>query len=264
MALHEILAFERRLLTFRRVGPIEADRRSAFLAFGLFCTWLAGIGRYWDNPRASTWQALGLGSIGYVFVLAAILWIIVAPLRPKHWSYWNVLLFVTLTSPLALLYAIPVERFLSLDLAASVNAWFLAVVASWRLALLFVFLHRVAGLRAIEAIIAGLLPMTAIVVALTVLNLEHVVFDLMSGISEDARSPNDAAYEIVLGLGLTSLYAAPVLFLAHLTCIILRRRANPPASSHVRDPARAPSADCAHRADTVPGSTSASRTHSDR
>ncbi len=233
MALMEFLAFEGRLLTFRSVGPIEANRRKVFIAFGLLFTWLAGVGRYWDNPRASTWQYLGLGSIVYVFVLAAILWIIVAPLRPKHWSYSNVLLFVTLTSPLALLYSIPVERFLSLELAANVNAWFLAVIASWRLALLFMFLNRVAGLRLIETIIAGLLPMTAIVCALTVLNLEHVVFDLMSGIREDAKSANDAAYEIVLGLGFFSLYAAPVLFLAYVICVSVRRPAIAPESSDV-------------------------------
>lgn len=46
----------------------------AFLAYGFIFTWLAGVGRYWDNPRAELWQIMGLGSIAYVFVLALIIW----------------------------------------------------------------------------------------------------------------------------------------------------------------------------------------------
>ena len=35
-------------------------------------------------------------------------------------------------SPLAWLYALPVERWLELGAALSLNRWFLAVVAAWR------------------------------------------------------------------------------------------------------------------------------------
>ena len=53
-------------------------------------------------------------------------WLVIWPLRPKEWSYKKVLTFVSLTSAPAILYAIPVERFLSLPTARSVNAWFLS------------------------------------------------------------------------------------------------------------------------------------------
>ena len=56
------------------------------------------------------------------------------------------LIFVTLTSLPALLYAIPVEKFMALEYAQTANVLFLAVVASWRVALLIVFLKRAAGL----------------------------------------------------------------------------------------------------------------------
>ena len=214
---------EFRFLTFRAPGPAFREHSGAFLGFGLLFTWLAGIGRYWDNPRAELWQYLGLGSVAYVFILALILWLVVLPLKPQSWSYRNVLLLVCLTSPPALLYAIPVERFLSADLARGVNAWFLGIVAAWRVALWFTFVLRVARLRFVVALIATLLPIVAIVFVLAVLNLEHVVFNLMSGISEDQRSPNDKAYLVVVTLAVLSFYSAPVLALGYLIAIVWSR-----------------------------------------
>lgn len=219
-----LLRTEARILTFRTPGPELASHARAFLIFGLTCTWLAGIGRYWDNPQARGFQHAGLGSLAYVFIMAALLWGVVAPLRPLHWSYRNVLLFVALTSPPALLYAVPVERFLTLETAAHANAWFLAVVALWRVLLWLWFLHRICGVGAFGALSAGLLPLVAIVVALTLLNLEHVVFDLMAGLSAGVRGPNDRAYAFVLGLTGIALPAAPFLAVAYVIAIVIERR----------------------------------------
>jgi hypothetical protein len=160
----------------------------------------------------------------YVFVLAVILWLLALPLRPKHWSYRTVLTFVTLTSPPAILYAIPVERFLSLEAAQTANALFLGIVATWRVALLIVFLRRVGGLSRIAIVVAGFLPLTLIVVALTLLNLEHVMFNLMAGIAPENASPNDVAYYVVLYLAIGSVYALPVLLLAYIVLAILAFR----------------------------------------
>ena len=196
----------------------------AYLVFGLLFTWLAGIGRYWDNPRAGLWQYLGLGSVAYVFVLALFVWGLLAPLRPKNWSYRNVLLFLTLTAPPAVLYAIPVERFMTLDNARAANAWFLALVAAWRVALLVVFLKRTAKLSAVATTVATLLPITAIVFALTLLNLEHVVFNIMGGLREQDRSGNDTAYFVVLNIAMLAFLAAPVLAIIYLVLIFLAWR----------------------------------------
>ena len=204
-----------RVLTFRRPSVAIGQQWQAFLAFGLAFTWLAGVGRYWDNPRAALWQHLGLGSLTYVFCLALVLWVLLLPLRPKSWSYKNVLVFVALTSPPAVLYAIPVERFMSLDAAQSANAWFLAVVATWRVALLVWFLRRLGGLSGLTIVVATLLPLTLIVVVLSSLNLEHVVFDLMAGIRPEQRSANDVSYGIVTVLAIFSVFAAPFLLLAY-------------------------------------------------
>ena len=211
-----LLVDEFRLLTFRRISPAIQTHWLAFLVFGLCFTWLAGMGRYWDNPRAQLWQQLGLGSIAYVFVLALVIWLLIFPLKPKNWSYHNVLLFITLTAPPAVLYAIPVERFMPLDLARSTNAWFLAIVATWRVGLYSVFLRRVAALSAGATVVATLLPLVVIVMALSILNLEHVVFDLMSGRSPEDRSGNDSAYEVVVMLSVLSFLAAPFLIAGYI------------------------------------------------
>src|SRR6266576_1888990 len=94
-------------------------------AAGLFCTWLVGMGRYWDNPRVGLLQHLGVGSIVYGFILSLFLWLMIWPLRPRNWSYFRVFTFVTLVSPPAILYAIPVQMFYPLDTANSINALFL-------------------------------------------------------------------------------------------------------------------------------------------
>lgn len=219
----ELLRDVGRLLTFRRMGAGVRAHANAYLGFGLAMTWLAGIGRYWDNPRAELWQLAGLGSVAYVFSLALVLWLLILPLRARRWTYRNVLLFVCLTSPPALLYAIPVERFMSGEAALATNAWFLGIVASWRVALLLVFLKRDAGLRAWEAIVACLLPLALIVVALALLNLEHVVFNLMSGIRAEDQSANDAAYMIVVMLSYFSFLASPLLVIAYLWVLFHRR-----------------------------------------
>lgn len=233
LGLGGLLRETARLLLFRAPGPLFHAHPRAFLAFGLACTWLAGIGRYWDHPRARLWQYAGLGSVAYVFVLALVLWGALSPLaaRPRRIGYLDTLRFVTLTSPPALLYALPVERVMTVAAAASTNAWFLAIVAAWRVGLLVRFARQGVGLPRLETLAGCLLPLALIVFALAVLNLEHVVFNIMAGIVEpDARR---TAYELVLVLAWCSMVAAPVLLLLWLGLAVraarARRRARPDA-----------------------------------
>ena len=102
------------------------------LLYGLFCTWLVGIGRFWDNHNANLLQHLGIGSIIYVFILAAYLYVVILALNPDRWSYRNLLAFITLTSPPAILYAIPVEVWFPRETARNINVGFLGIVATWR------------------------------------------------------------------------------------------------------------------------------------
>lgn len=219
-----ILTDQFRLLAFRPTSPALALHWKAYLVFGLVVTWLAGIGRYWDNPRASLFQYAGLGSIVYILFLSGLLWLVYRPLRPKHWRYRNVLLFISLCSLPAWLYAIPVERFLPLETAQSVNVWFLAIVAAWRVALLFVFLQRVAGLATETVFVATLLPLALIIVALSALNLEHVVFQIMAGIRPAQQTGNDQAYYVVMLLSLFSVLASPFLLIGYAMLVYRARK----------------------------------------
>lgn len=222
-AWKRVLSDEARLLTFRSFN-LERSLFNQYLLFGLAFTWLSGIGRYWDNSRADWWQTLGLGSVVYVFFMALVLWVIVLPLKPRNWSYQNVLLFVALTAPPALLYAIPVERLFSLETAQNINVWFLAVVAVWRVVLLFLFLKRSAKLSGCAVLVACLLPLTLIVSALAALNLEHVVFKLMAGLEEHEKSGNDVAYVILLIITYFSGLLSPLLLASYGWMVFKRHR----------------------------------------
>ena len=218
--LQSVITGEASLLSFRisRQGFLELGR--SHLLFGLVITWIVGMGRYWDDPRATLLQHLGLGSVIYIFLLSMFVWLVIWPLRPMEWSYKKVLTFVSLTSAPAILYAIPVERFLSLATARSVNAWFLAVVALWRVALLILFLKRYAQLGAFRIIVATCLPLTLIVTILTVLNLERAVFDIMGGLRERAATSNDTAYMILNVLTFFSIYLFVPLLLIYAGLVL--------------------------------------------
>lgn len=222
-AVGEVFKTQAGFLVFRNVRPNVAAHPVAYLAYTFAVTALVGAGRYWDNPRAELWQNLGLGSVVYILILAAVLWLLILPLEPESWSYPGVLVFVGLTALPGLLYAIPVERFLEMRTAQAVNVWFLAIVALWRVALLVAYLVRSAKLRFFEIALATLLPITLIIATLAILNLEHVVFNIMAGIPPDQVTGNDSAYLFVLGLGMLSLYGLPVVLIFYIVAVAAKK-----------------------------------------
>ena len=204
-----------RLLTFRAGREELAALGYRHLLVGLVCAWIVGMGRYWDNPRVGLLQHLGFGSVVYVFILSLFLWLIVWPLRPQHWSYLRVAAFVSLVSPPAILYALPVEKFYPLESANGINVLFLGIVAIWRVALLVFFLRRLGELNSFSIVVATLLPLTLIIVTLTMLNLERAVFDFMGGVREGTAS--DASYGFLFMLSFFSL----LLFIPIVICYIV-------------------------------------------
>lgn len=235
VALTEVLGDMLRLLTFRLPRERLNNLTLRHLAIGMVLTWLVGMGRYWDDPGAHLGQHLGLGSVVYVFVLSGILWAAFKPIAPDRVRYTDLAKFISLTAAPALLYAIPVERFLPLEDAIEANVWFLLVVAVWRVALLVFFMLRGLGFRWFEALFAGLLPLVAIVVALTALNLERAVFEIMGGLGPKAQTANDGAYQALFSLTLLSMMAAPVLLLGYVGCIarrLVRTPATPSKEAH--------------------------------
>ncbi len=193
------------------------------LVAGILGTWLVGMGRYWDDDKASQLQHLGLGSVIYIFVLAAFIWLILLPFKITGWKYFTVLTFIALTSFPAIFYAIPVERFFSVEVANKMNVWFLAIVATWRLLLLYYFLKRFTLLRNGYIITVTLMPICLIISTLTVLNLHNVVFQIMGGMRE--TTAHDSSYFILMILtGVSMLLTLPLIGL-YLSAIYDRRKA---------------------------------------
>jgi hypothetical protein len=218
-------------LQFSQTDIFSLDKR--YFIVGLVSTWLVGMGRYWDNPRANLGQHLGVGSVIYIFVLSAFIWLIVLPFKLKNWSYFRLLTYISLCSIPAILYAIPVEKFMPLATAKSVNAWFLGIVALWRILLLFRFLKMYDDLKNDEILTCVLLPIVLIINGLAYLNLEHVVFNIMSG--NDAKSANDTSYFIVLVLTIISWILVLPLLINYFYDIHLRRKKVKTLSENAED-----------------------------
>lgn len=187
---------------------------------GLTGTWIVGIGRYWDDEGATLLQHAGLGSVIYIFLLSVFIWIIVKPFLVENWTYFRVLTFISLTSFPAIFYAIPVERFLSLSRANIMNVWFLAIVAAWRLCMLYHFLKTFTRLRTADIITITLMPICLIITTLTALNLHRVVFDIMGGRRD--HTPHDGAYGVLIFLTVISVILTLPLLAAYFIGIYSR------------------------------------------
>lgn len=210
------------MLTLRitREELVALDRRH--LALGLACTWIVGMGRWWDDPGAHLVQHLGLGSLAYVVALSALLYGVLRPVAGPDVTLFRVLTFVTLTAAPGILYAIPVERITSLQTARDLNVAFLGLVAAWRVAMLIVFARRLGQLSVFAVWVSSLLPLTLIVTALALLNLERAVLHIMSGLR--GGTANDSTYMVLLLLTAASMYAFIPLLIAWVTLIVLRLR----------------------------------------
>lgn len=219
-----------KLLTFQISREAMLKFGWQHFALGLFFAWIVGMGRYWDNPRVGILQHFGVGSIIYIFALSLFLWLLIYPLKPKDWTYFRVLTFVSLVSPPAALYAIPLEYRFDLPTANTINAWFLLIVSVWRVSLLVFFLKRFAELKWIPTITATILPLNIIVVGLVFLNLEKVVFNIMGGM--DTSSPNQTAYEILFLISMLSIFIFPGALAIYLVCAVI---ANKKAQKDLKD-----------------------------
>lgn len=212
-----------RILSLRFTASDLAGLGAKHLVYGLLVTWAVGLGRYWDHPHPYMVQSLGLGSLAVMVGLVLFLYLILLPLRPARWSLVHLLTFVSLTALPALLYAIPVERFMLLEDARTVNVWFLVIVAVWRVVLFGRYLVVWTDLSGPILVASLLLPLALVVAALTLLNLEQAVFDVMSGLRDNGTA-GDTAYQYLFTLSVFSYLASPVLALIYGFAIWSRRK----------------------------------------
>ncbi|WP_046021739.1 hypothetical protein [Magnetospira sp. QH-2] len=198
--LRDIFEAQLRILSLRQSIDTLPEDWKRYFGYVLIVTWVVGMGRYWDSPDARLLQYLGLGSVIYLFAMSTLLWMVLFPIARRPISYVQVIIFVGMTALPALLYAIPVESFLPMDIAAKTNVIFLAIVAIWRVILLSNFASKAAGLRFWGVLTVTMLPLSGIMIILAMFSLEHVTFDVMSGIRADDAYPRTMAGEIASGV----------------------------------------------------------------
>ena len=200
-----------RVLTFRATG----DEIGAFgwrhFALGMICALLAGVGRHWDEPDAPQAVRWGLASAAYVLVFATAMWPFIALLGPDRWEWSKFATFVAFTSPLAWIYAIPVEWWLPQEQAAYVNYGFLALVAIWRVLLLTVYVPRYSGLDRWASFIGWSTPL---VVALAVLGGSGVIEAVVNFMAGARNEPPDLA--AVKAIGVFAFFYSPLALFLYL------------------------------------------------
>lgn len=214
-----------RFLSFRASPAELASLGGPHLALGFGFVWLAGVARNWDNPDAELARHLGIGSLAYVFALAALLTIVATPFSSERdWSvYRRVLTVVCLTAPPALLYGIPIERWASADTARNANYALLAFVAAWRVALWAFYLRRGAGLKWPQVLVCTLLPLSIIVGVVGVLGLGAAIMNGMAGVRDPAREAASAVAAVLFSAA--SLSFLPLL-IAYGFVLAKHRRAS--------------------------------------
>jgi hypothetical protein len=126
----------------RAILEIATDRRALWV--GLLFVLSAGFAREYDGQDLlrEPWHLLvpvgaSLAASFLLFLVACGRLFLRRKGRPPFLaSYRSFLTLFWMTAPLAWLYAVPYERFLSPGNATSANLWSLALVAAWRVALM--------------------------------------------------------------------------------------------------------------------------------
>ena len=212
------------VLAFRLTPRGYEELRGAHLALGVLLAWAAGYGRWWDHHgEVDPLLSSGAVSVLIVFALGTVLHGVLAPLRPERGGWLQTTAYVGLTSPLAALYALPLEAWMDVEAARVLNLVFLAIVSLWRVALLVRLARGLAGLGVWCTTVACLTPLALTVFALTLGGLLMDVFKLMAGADHVPR-PAETRYEVIASLGMASIAVGPFFFLAWLHQIVVRRR----------------------------------------
>ena len=226
--------------------------REAILAFassrqtlwlGLLFVLSAGLAREYDAADLlyEPWHALLPlpASLATSLILYTVLYVKPAYLRaaPSFLAgYRQFLSLYWLTAPLACLYAIPYERFLSAESAVAANLTTLGFVAVWRVALMIRVANVLCGYHVAAA--ASLVLFFADVVMGAALSFIPVpIVNVMGGV-EAERTPADYVLDDISSrLGLICILSFPILLLA---AVISLKKSHPAWTPIANDPHREP------------------------
>jgi hypothetical protein len=78
-----------------------------------------------------------------------------------------------------------------------------------------------------DTAIVTVLPICVVIFALAMLNLEHVVFNIMGGLRPEEEGPDDTAYAVVVLLSMLTLLLGPLAGIFYALRVVDRRRSAP-------------------------------------
>lgn len=170
------------------IVAVAADRRSLWIG-GLFVL-SAAFAREYDGHDLlhEPWHLLIPFAASLPLSLILFSFIRLGSNRkaklPGFWTaYRQFLNLFWMTAPLALLYAIPYERFLSEGAAAEANMWTLGLVAAWRVLLISRAIGIMAGCSASSAFFPVMLVADASIL-LAIRLMPQPIFQVMGGIRQ--------------------------------------------------------------------------------
>jgi hypothetical protein len=176
----------------RAILDIASDRKALGVAALLVLS--AALARNYDQAslKDEPWRLAG--AFGASLAISGPLFVMIYGLA--RWkgmaspgigrAYLSFLALYWMMAPMAWLYGIPYERFLSLAEATEANLYTLGLVSAWRVALMVRVVSVVFGLRVREAL--PLVMLVADVAIVTALKLVPVpIFSVMGGISPDQQ-----------------------------------------------------------------------------
>jgi hypothetical protein len=140
------------------------------LLLGLVLTWAMGAGRNWGNPDIAPILSLGFGWVLYLSGFAVPMWLILKPLAPPSLTLLNLLAFLALTMPLALVYVVPAEIILGFGTIEDFDVRSLVLIAVWPVAVTLFYARRALYLDWGKVAVVVLLPFCLIVAMAAVIS----------------------------------------------------------------------------------------------
>lgn len=212
----------------RRDAILELAASKWTLLIGAIFVVSAGFAREYDGEDLvhEPWHALrplgaslASGTTLFLLIHGAVKLRGGKPENPPPSFVRSYLIFLGLfwmTAPMAWLYAIPYERFMTPVDAIGVNLWTLALVAIWRVALITRVITVIYGLRATPVFFLVMLFADAVVFAVVTM-VPTPVIDVMGGIRHTER---DALIASITGLlTVLSFLSAPLWIIGSLFSI---------------------------------------------
>jgi hypothetical protein len=219
----------------RRDAILAAARDPATMIVGFLFVCAAAVAREYDGEdlRREPWHLLI--PLGVSLALSLLLFLIVRRWRDTERTFWPeyraFLGLFWLTAPLALLYGIPYERLLSPVGAVQANLWTLALVATWRVALMTRVVSVFTG-RSLAASFFLVFVLADLLAAGLLLIVPVPTLQVMGGIrlTEAERLLQSISLLAAAGAALT----APVWLLSAIICWFKPGRDVPPLGRTTR------------------------------